>query len=125
MLPVQVEFFNNSQKALEMAQTISAMRIVGHDIAALSDPYTLYRLDATTQVPPPKWASANNWCTADDSKLLLGCYMYGIGSWDELAADERLELAEKLQGAVREGAHNGDKTWPQGAVAYSNFCTYC
>lgn len=91
------------------------MRIVGRDVDALATPYEQFRLDAATQLPHPKWAGANAWGPVDDSMLLLGCYLHGIGAWEALAADAGLALTDKLAGAVKDGAKAGDKAFPQGA----------
>ena len=118
---VQIDFFGNTGKAAEILQQISAMNALGAEVATLSDPYELFRLEADTQLPPPKWAAANAWTVTDDSMLLLGCYLYGVGQWDRLAADEGLGLAGKLAGAVKDGAKSGDKSWPQGAPSPAPF----
>jgi hypothetical protein len=112
---LQVDFCGNTVKALDLSQVLNAMRIVGRDVAALADPYELFRLDAATQLQPPKWGAANDWSPVDDSMLLLGCYLHGIGSWERLAADARLGLADKLAGAVKDGPKANDKSFPQGA----------
>jgi hypothetical protein len=46
--------------------------------------------------------------------LLLGSQMYGVCFWDKMAADERLGLGHKLDGAVKDGSKVGDKHFPQG-----------
>jgi hypothetical protein len=102
-------------KALELQQLLSAMGILAGDISQLSDPYELFRLDADTQLPPPKWVSANDWSPIDDSMLLLGCFLHGVGNWERLADDKSLGLASKLAGAVKDGPKVGDKAFPQGA----------
>ena len=112
---LQVDFFSHMVKALELQQVLSAMRLLGTDIAPLSDPYSQFRLDASTQLPPPKWSQAASWGAVDDSMLLLGTYLYGIGAWERLATDDGLGLQEKLAGAVKEGPRAGDKQFPQGA----------
>jgi hypothetical protein len=119
---VQVDFFGNTIKAAEHMQFISAMKLVEARVATLQDPYDLFRLDADTQLPPPKWASTNKWTIKDDSMLLLGCYLYGVGHWEKLVNDEKLCLGDKLSGAVRDGAKVGDKTFPQGTQPLQGLC---
>lgn len=90
------------------------MKILSKEVVSLSDPYNMFHLDDEAILPPPKWASANEWTVTDDSMLLLSAQLYGIGHWDNIAADERLGLSAKLQGAVKDGSKVGDKTFPQG-----------
>jgi chromodomain-helicase-DNA-binding protein 1 len=112
-----VDFFGNSIKALELSQQLNAMKLLSKEISSLGDPYAMFRLDDDAILQPPKWAGANNWTVQDDSMLLLGCQLYGIGHWDSLAADDRLGLTAKLQGAVKDGSKVGDKQWPQGTLS--------
>lgn len=115
-LRVQVDFFSNNIKALELSQQLSAMKILSKEVVSLSDPYAMFHLDDDAILPPPKWAPANEWTVNDDSMLLLSAQLYGIGQWDNIAADERLGLKAKLQGAIRDGTKVGDKAFPQGAL---------
>lgn len=113
---LQVDFFGANIKALEFSQQISAMRLLSSEVTQLSDPYKMFRIDEETLLAPPKWAPANGWTVQDDAMLLLGSQIHGIGFWERIAADERLELRHKLAGAVKDGAKVGDKNFPQGAI---------
>lgn len=115
---VQVDFFGASIKALEFSQQISAMRLLSAEVAQLSDPYTMFRIDEDTLLAPPKWASSNGWTVQDDAMLLLGSQIHGIGFWERIAADDQLSLRDKLAGAVKDGAKVGDKNFPQGVVTW-------
>jgi hypothetical protein len=97
-----------------MHQLLSAMKILSKEVSSLSNPYTMFHLDDEAILQPPKWASANEWTVNDDSMLLLSAQLHGIGHWDTIAADERLGLKAKLQGAIKDGTKVGDKTFPQG-----------
>lgn len=112
---LQVDFFSNNIKALELSQQLNAMKILSKEVVSLKDPYTMFHLDDDAILPPPKWAPANEWTVNDDSMLLLSAQLYGIGHWDNIAGDDRLGLKAKLQGAVKDGTKVGDKTFPQGA----------
>ena len=114
---VQVDFFSNNIKALELSQQLSAMKILTKEVSSLSDPYKMFHLDEEAILQPPKWAPANEWTVNDDSMLLLSAALYGIGHWDNIAADDRLGLKAKLQGAIKDGTKVGDKAFPQGAHA--------
>lgn len=118
----QVDFFGATIKALEFSQQISAMRLISMEVAQLAEPYTMFRIDEDTLLAPPKWATANGWTVQDDAMLLLGSQMHGIGFWERIAADERLELRDKLAGAVKDGTKVGDKNFPQGMLASCHVC---
>ena len=113
---MQVDFFSNNIKALELSQQLSAMKILTKEVNSLSDPYAMFHLDDEAVLPPPKWASANGWTVNDDSMLLLSSQLYGIGHWDNIAAAPRLGLKAKLQGAIKDGTKVGDKAFPQGTL---------
>lgn len=36
------------------------------------------------------------WTIEDDSKLLVGCYEYGIGNWEQIKMDPSLCLENKV-----------------------------
>ena len=114
---MQVDFFGANIKALEFSQQISAMRLLTVEIAQLTEPYTMFRIDEDTLLAPPKWAPANGWTVQDDAMLLLGSQIHGIGFWERIAADDQLELRDKLAGAVKDGSKAGDKNFPQGVAA--------
>ena len=40
------------------------------------------------------------WTIEDDSRLLRGIFIHGMGSWEAIKADASLKLSEKLQANV-------------------------
>lgn len=36
------------------------------------------------------------WTIEDDSRLLKGIYQYGMGSWEQITIDEKLQLGNKI-----------------------------
>lgn len=55
--------------------------------------------DRTKWVLDIKTRPANfdiDWAAEEDSKLLVGIYQYGVGSWDAIKMDPSLNLAEKI-----------------------------
>merc|ERR1711988_1778484 len=36
------------------------------------------------------------WSTEEDSKLLIGIYLHGLGSWEQIKSDKSLELSGKI-----------------------------
>merc|ERR1712072_161404 len=36
------------------------------------------------------------WSTEEDSKLLVGIYLHGLGSWEQIKSDKSLELSGKI-----------------------------
>lgn len=36
------------------------------------------------------------WTIEDDSRLLKGIYQYGMGSWEQMKIDEKLQLGDKI-----------------------------
>ncbi|XP_063679146.1 chromodomain-helicase-DNA-binding protein 1-like isoform X2 [Bolinopsis microptera] len=58
-----------------------------------------WRIDKNTK--PTGWDL--EWGLEEDSMLLLGVYEHGLGSWDKVIADPKLNLAEKIFPADSEG----------------------
>ena len=59
--------------------------------------FSRWRIDKNTK--PTGWDL--EWGLEEDSMLLLGVYEHGLGSWDKVIADAKLNLAEKVRYAVK------------------------
>lgn len=51
---------------------MSQFRMLARRISALKDPPSLFKLDAGSQLPPPKWGKLLGWTAREDAMLLLG-----------------------------------------------------
>lgn len=60
----------------------------------------LLRFRLTVPVKPIRGWDCE-WTSEDDSKLLIGIYEYGMGSWDQLQSDTVLGLEKKVCGCNR------------------------
>ncbi|GMH36548.1 hypothetical protein BSKO_04416 [Bryopsis sp. KO-2023] len=97
-----LDFFGAPVKAQEFSAHLKMVCLLATQIEALKDPLH-FRLDASQLPAAPKWGKKIGWTSRDDAMLLLGSYFHGIGSWEAISNDVRLNLSRKLDGAV-----NGD-----------------
>ena len=104
-------------RAQQLLNHLDGMAALEERIQALKDPFH-FRLDASQLPAAPKWARSVAWTTRDDAMLLLGVYFYGLGNWGKMAADDRLQLASKLQSSICDNGmvanHNGNVMQPKG-----------
>ncbi|GAX85223.1 hypothetical protein CEUSTIGMA_g12643.t1 [Chlamydomonas eustigma] len=117
-----LDFFGAAVKAHEVVQYHSQMRqlerLVAPVLAAAEAVQTSqqagpgrqqlsssFKLPSDCILPCPKWGKIIGWNAKEDAMLLMGVYLYGLGRWDKMANDPRLQLADKLTGAVNGASH--------------------
>ena len=79
----------NAKSVIKKPQRINFLRLL----------LSRWRIDKKTK--PTGWDL--DWGLDDDSMLLIGVYEHGLGSWDKVIADTKLNLAEKVRAAGRMG----------------------
>ena len=68
------------------------MRPLGKLVPQSEDERKAWRVDLN-----PKEAHFDvAWSTEEDSKLLIGIYLHGLGSWEQIKSDKSLELSGKI-----------------------------
>ncbi|KAL0021888.1 hypothetical protein WJX77_011593 [Trebouxia sp. C0004] len=95
-----LDFFGVSVKAEDVPQQVERMYLLKKKIEAFAEPQRSLRLDI--QLSIPKWGKACGWTARDDAMLMLGVHWHGLAHWENIAADERLGLGDKLQLACTE-----------------------
>lgn len=128
---VLLDFFGAAIKAQDLLNHLSQMRLLARKVDAIMaagrDPSRSFRLEAAGVPPPPKWGKDPriNWEVKDDAMLLLGVYYHGLGHWEEIIADDRLGLKDKLACVVakengatakEEADKDKDKGLPKGKM---------
>lgn len=72
-------------KAADIRAHVDRMSTLSRRIGSLPDPHTQLQLPPAALPPLPKWSRAVAWTPHDDAMLLLGAYLYGLGSWEQCA----------------------------------------
>ncbi|MEW5309897.1 MAG: hypothetical protein WDW38_001742 [Sanguina aurantia] len=75
-----LDFFGVAVKAQELLTHVSQFRMLARRISGLKDPPSLFKLDAGSQLPPPKWGKLLGWTAREDAMLLLGVHDHGLGT---------------------------------------------
>ncbi|KAI8853555.1 SNF2 family N-terminal domain-containing protein [Chytridium lagenaria] len=78
--------------ASQLAQRVLDLQALFNRISATKDP-TKFRLSGTVK-PPHAWHCS--WTQTDDSKLLVGIYKHGFGSWRAIQDDPTLPFKKKF-----------------------------
>mmetsp|Transcript_11498 Transcript_11498/g.28317 ORF Transcript_11498/g.28317 Transcript_11498/m.28317 type:complete len:2097 (+) Transcript_11498:249-6539(+) len=80
--------------ALSLLKRITQMETLRKQINEAETVYDYRIPEFKPYPPPPRWPPPRNleWTNVQDSMLLLGVYLYGVGSWDEIVAEEKLGL---------------------------------
>lgn len=80
-----LDFYGVPIKAADIRAHVDRMSTLSRRIGSLPDPHTQLQLPPTALPPLPKWSRAVSWSPHDDAMLLLGAYLYGLGSWEQCA----------------------------------------
>ncbi|KAJ3195623.1 hypothetical protein HK101_011623 [Irineochytrium annulatum] len=86
---------SNAQNVL---QRIHDLDLLASCIASVKDPLEFRLL--TTIKPPPGWDC--KWTQTDDSRMLIGIYKHGFGSWGKMLADATLQFKNKFSASIKE-----------------------
>eukprot|EP00803_Ostreobium_quekettii_P001086 evm.model.scf_853EXC.5 EVM.evm.TU.scf_853EXC.5 scf_853EXC:28406-44371(+) len=113
----KLDFFGEAVRAQHLLSHLNGMEVLAARIQSVKDPLN-FRLDTSELPVLPRWAESVSWTSRDDSMLLLGVYFYGLGGWEKMAGDDRLQLGSKLRSAFHDHAgvpgQNGMIVGPKG-----------
>jgi chromodomain-helicase-DNA-binding protein 1 len=93
----------NSINSGLLLQRTKELDILASRMSAIKDP-SKFRLGQSTKMP--SWTCT--WTPTDDSKLLIGVYIHGYGSWSKMQSDETLPFEDKFFLSKNEEDGDGD-----------------